>query len=413
MATTGINSIANERQLSRNYWGTETRLGVAVAPTFRMYGDLRLNRTRPLADRNEYAGTFFGDYTPVRGAVAIDGTFAQTLTYEDLPILLRYSVQGGVTGVDDANTTHGYLYTQKPTAGRKDIDFATVETGVPGMPFTATGLHLPEFTISADIDDTEAAWKWSGSAMALTKDLKAVTTGVATAGTTTTATKAAAGWTVDQFAGAFYEATGGTVGNIGQKREILSNSATVLTLAGAMPSAIANTDTFTISGTFTAGIADRTRETIEAPDTSVYVDTGTIGTTEVQGRVISWSVNYNINSAGKRFMDNPTGYSRFGFGKTAVTGQIRVEADERDEYDAWVAGTAQRIRFKQTGTTIDSGAGTTKYAQIDIHNAQFDGVSEDDRDNNVTWTFAFRGYVDSTAGVPITFATKTRLSVLP
>lgn len=412
--STAVNAIANERQLSRNYWGTEVRLGVPVTPTYRMYGDLRVNRARPLADRQEFAGTYFKDYTPVRGGVVIDGTYAQTLTYEDLPILLRYSVQGGVTGTSDGATTPGYTYVQKPTASRKDIDYATVEGGFPGMPWVATGLHLPEFTISADIDDTEAAWKWSGSAMALTKDLDAVTSGVATAGTTTTITKAAAGWVVNEFAGGFVEMTGGaTTANVGQKREILSNTATVLTVAGVFPSAVANTDTFVISGTFTAGITDRTRETIEAPDTSVYIDTGTIGTTEITGRIISWSVNYNINASGKRFMDNPSGFSRFGHGATVVTGQIRVEGDERDEYDAWTADTAQKIRFQQTGTVIDTGTSTHKLARIDVHNVQYDTLTDDDRDNNVTYTIGFRGFVDATAGVPITFTTKNALSALP
>lgn len=410
---TAQNSIANERQLARNYWGTEAILGTSVAPTFRKYADLRLNRTRALADRNEFAGTFFKDYTAVRGAVVVDGTFAETLTYEDLPIDLRYSVQGGVTGVTDGAATPGYTYTQTPSPTRKDIDFATVEGGVPGMPWTATGLHLPEFTISADIDDTEAAWKWSGSAMALTKDLKANTTGAATSGTTTTVVKTAAGWTIDQFAGAFVEMTSGTVGNIGKRREILSNTATALTVVAAFPSAVTAADTFVISGAFTAGIADRTRETIEAPGTKIYLDTGTIGTTEITGRIISWSVNYNINSAGKRFMDNTTGYSRFGFGATAVTGQIRFEADERDEYDYWIAGTAERLRIKQTGSTIDSGTSTTKTAQIDVPYIQWDGVSEDDHDNNVTWTMSFRGYVDASAAYPIRFITKNKLSALP
>lgn len=415
MTVTGVNAFANERQLSRNYWGTQTLLETAVVPTYRMYADLRLNRMRPLADRNEFAGTFFKDYTAVRGAATVDGTIAQALTYEDLPILLRYSVQGGVTPADDGNTTHGYTYTQKPTASRKDIDYATVEGGFPGIPWTAKGLFIPEFTVSGDIDNAEAAWMFNGRALALTKDLKAnsVTT-TATGGTTTTIVKSAAGWTIDAFIGGFAELTSGTAGNIGEKREIIDNDATTLTLAGALPAAVASGDGFTISGTFTAGIADRTRETIEAPGTSFYLDTSSgIGTTEIEGRLISWSVNYNLNAFGKRFMDNATGYGRFGFGPTVVTGQVRLEFDDRDEYDLWTAGTNVKLRIKQTGTTIDSGAVTTKYAQIDVFNAALDALTDDDREGNVTITLTFRGLVDTSEGTPIEFEVKNKLSALP
>lgn len=415
MTTTGVNALANERQLTRNYWGTELILGTLVPPTYRMYGDLRLTRSRPLADRDEFAGTYFADYTPVRGAVVVEGTYAQIMTYEDAPILFRHSVQGGVTPTDDTNTVHGYTWLQKPTASRKDIDYASVENGFPGLPFTVVGLHLPEFTISGDIDAADAAWMWNGPARALNKTPKALSlTTTATGGSTSTVVKTSAGWTVNAYAGAFFEATSGTAGNLGQKREILSNTADTLTLAGYLPAAVANGDGFTISGTFTAGITDRTRETIEVPGTKVYLDTtSAIGTTEVVGRVISFSVNYNINSNGKRFMDNATGYSRFGFGRTRLTGQIRLEFDDRDEYDNWIAGTAQKIRIKQTGTTIDSGAGTTKYAQIDIYNAQWDSMPDDDRNGNVTLTGTFRGFVDTTQGVPVAFTTKNKLSALP
>src|SRR5262252_5924189 len=232
MPATGVSSFANERQLEKNQWGTEVILGTPATISYKMYGDLRLTRARPLADRNEYAGTFFKDYSAVRGAIVVDGTYVQNCTYEDLPILFRYAVQGAPTPTPDAGPTIGYTYTQKPTASRKDIDYATVETGYPGMPFTATGLHFPEFTISADIDAAEACWMFNANVLALTKALKANSLSTtATGGTTTTIVKTAAGWTVNAYAGAFVELTGGTAGNLGQKREVISNDATTLTMA--------------------------------------------------------------------------------------------------------------------------------------------------------------------------------------
>lgn len=414
-ATTVQNTLPNEQQLTRFYAGTEAFLGTLVPPTFKLYGELQLNLARALADRNEYAGTRFKDYTPVRGPSIVDGTYVQPLSYEDLPMLARYALVGGSAAVDDTNTVHGYTYTQKPTPGKFDIDFLSGEYGFTGLPFQCTGFHFPEFTISGDIDDAEACWKWNSRVLALTKTLKAAVTDAATSGSTTTIVKTAAGWTVDQFAGAYVMMTGGpTTANLNQKREILSNTATTLTVIGAFPAAVVATDTFQIGGLFTAGIADRTRETIDFPGTQLFMDqASTIGTSQVLGRFISFSVTWANNSVGKRFAENTTGYSRYGFGAHVVTGQIRMEFDSRAEYDWWLANTAQKIRIKKTGTVIDSGAVTAKNAQIDIYNAQFDSFPMDTRDNNVTTTITFRGYVDATAGVPAAIITKNKLATLP
>src|SRR5215831_3965628 len=397
---TRVNSLPNELQLKRSYWGTEAVLGTLVPPTYRMYCDLALNKARPLADRKEFAGTRFKDYTPVRQPIVVDGTCAQALSYEDLPILARYGIVGGGTGVTDGNTTPGYTYTQAPSATKPDIDYASGEYGFPGMPETFTGLHHAEFTIAGDIDNTEACWTWNSRVMALTKDLKAATTGAA--------------WTANAFQGGYVRMTGGTPANLDQFAEIASNTTTTLTLVGTLPAAVAASDTFEISGVFTPGIADRTRETISMPNTLVYMDQASaIGTTQVKGRVISFSVTWANNSFGKRFAENATGFARYGFGAHVVTGQVRLEFDHRKEYDDWMANTAQKIRIRQTGTTIDSVAVTTKFAQIDIPNAQWDAMTEDARQENVTVTLTFRAYVDPTSGVPATLVTKNRLATLP
>lgn len=412
--TTRQNSLPNERQLVRNYWGTEASLGVFVPPTFKLYGDLRLTKTRPLADRNEFAGTRFKDYTYVRGPNSVAGTYAQALSYEDLPILCRYGLVGGSNGVDDANTVHGYTYTQFPTPTKPDIDFASVETMFPGLPMTATGLFHNEFTVSGDIDDAEAAWKWASNVMALSNDLKAATVGVATGGSTTTVILTTAGWTVNAFQGGYVRMTSGTAANIDQFAEIASNTATTLTLTAALPAAVTAGDGFEISGMFTPAIADRTRETIDVPGTQIYMDTSAaLGTTLVNGRFISFSVTWANNAFGKRFMENTTGFSRYGFGAHVVTGQIRLEFDHRAEWDAWNANTYTKLRIKKDGTTIDPTAVTRKTVNIDLPNIQYDAETFDDREQNVTVTCTFRAYVDPASGVPAKLLTKNRLATLP
>jgi hypothetical protein len=290
-----------------------------------------------------------------------------------------------------------------------------VEGGTPDMPWTGAGVIFPEFTISADIDDAEAVWKWSSPVKAVSRDLKATTTGVATGGTTSTVVKTAAGWTVNQFAGAYVTMTGGTAGNIGQSRLILSNTATELTVATLFPAAVVSSDAFTITGTFTTGIADRTREMIAAPGTDLYIDTTTIGTTAVTGKFISFSVTYQsgLNSF-KRFMENVSTFTaKPDLGKRRVMGQIRMEFDSTSEYQNFVNATARKIRIEQTGSAINVAPNTFKLARIDIPNAVWSEVTEDERNSNITATFGFRGFVDTVSGVPFTLTAKNTLATLP
>jgi hypothetical protein len=409
-----VSAIPNEDQLRRAYLGTEARLGVAVAPTFRLYGDLQLNKARPLADRTDYGGTYFTDYTVVRGPADITGTYAQPLSYEDLAILTRYAVEGGGTGVSDSETTPGYLYERIPEAELVGIDFASGEYFVPGLPFSFTGMFFPEFTISGDIDNTEACWMWNSQVMALTKTPKALTTGAATGGSTTTVVDSGASWTVNQFAGGYVRMKDGTAGNIGKVSRIASNTSTTLTLAEAMPSGVASGDDYEISGVFTSGISDRTRETIDFPGTKLYIDPqGAIGTTQILGRFISFSLTFSRTANGKRFAEDANGYSRYGFGGLRVTGQIRVEFDRMDQYQNWENGDELAIRIEQTGPTIDSGAGTTKEATIDLYRVVFDGHPTDTRNSNITATIPFRAYADETEGIPVSIFSKNELATLP
>lgn len=415
--TTAFNQWPNERQLVRAYAGTMAFANTHVVPTFRLYGDMRITKRRALSSRREYAGTYFGKYSPVRGPAEIEGTYEQALSFEDLAILSRYAIAGGGAGVSDAESTPGYVYTRAPHATRQDLDVMSLEAGWPGFPRTADMLWFPECTISGDIDDAESAWKWSSRARARTYDANDnAVSDTATGGTTTTVVKTAAGWTVNAYQGAYVLMTGGTVGNIGEIREIASNDATTLTLVTALPSAVANLDTFVIGGLFTAGITDRDRETIEAPGTvlSIDDDSGSIGTTDIDGEFISFSVTYMSNTSPKRFMENIDSYSsRIGQGEKIITGQVRLEFARRDEYDHWQNLDPRAIRIYREGSVIDSGAGTNKYAQLDIYRAFWDTLDESDREENITATFGFVGFVDDSEGIPFELSVKNTLATLP
>lgn len=414
--TTAWQGPANSVALERGYAGTQAQAGVAVAPTFRTYGKWQLNAKRTLTDREEFAGTLFGDYNPVFGPWDVDGTYEQPLTYEDLAILPRYGMAGGDSPVSDSETTPGYTRTRRPAPSRIDMDAMTLESGVPGLPFKADTLIFPEFTISADVDDSEGAWKWSSQVRARAHDPIPGFSDTATGGSTTTIVKSAAGWVTNAYQGGFVKMTGGTAGNIGQVREILSNNATTLTLAGAMPASVVSTDTFDVSGMFTAGITDRSREIIVAPGTDLFLDTvSAIGTTQQINRFISFSLTNQSGITGfKRFMENVESFSaRPDQGKKRVMGQVRLEFDSFREYNNFRNKTPEHIRIAQDGSVIDSGANTNKRAQIDVFLGYWSDVTPDARQNNLTRTWAFRGFVDPTEGVPWELQVKNKLATLP
>lgn len=158
--------------------------------------------------------------------------------------------------------------------------------------------------------------------------------------------------------------------------------------------------TFTKENAFTSGINDRTREFIKAAGTKLYIDEpgGTIGTTQVTAKFISFSLDWNNAVNTKRFMEDEEGISSvIGRGARQITGQVRLEFDTDAEKAKFRAGTKRLIRIEREGSTIHS---TVKNrVRIDIPDAYWLTPSEDTRENNMTLTFGFRAYT-GTAGYP-------------
>src|SRR4029453_19655003 len=111
--------LPNYQQLRKILAGGEVVRGTAVTGTNKWYGRLELVRRQTLAGSEEFAGPFFQDYTPIRGAVMVDGTYYQPMSYEDAH-LFCYTVKGAFTPVDDTNTVHGYSYAFRNPPTRDD-----------------------------------------------------------------------------------------------------------------------------------------------------------------------------------------------------------------------------------------------------------------------------------------------------
>jgi hypothetical protein len=409
--------IPNVTQKRRILAGTEAVRGTAVTPEFKLYGAMQINRRTPLQDREEYAGTYDVDYTPVYGPAEIDGTYAVPLSYEDLALLPRYAVGAAPTPTSDAETVPGFTYLYEPSPSTDDIESATVLYGWDGMIWRSTMLMFPEFTIRADVDDAAAAWQWESRVFARSKALQIAVEEVALTGATSTVlTVSGAAWTIDAFIGQYVTIMSDTAGAANQVRLITDNDATTITVGVAFDPAPGVGDTIEVSSEFTSGISDRDRDVIDAKPTRLYVEDegGTIGTTTIRG-FKAFSVTVNQNIAGKRFMEDTEDYSdKLDRGIRRVTAQFTVEFDSWREYARWEEQATRIVRIeKQNGPIIDSGAGTRKSARIDLPAMYYEVVDEQVRNNNILATFGGRGFVDPTEGYSFAILAKNALSVLP
>ena len=409
----GTSTVANEVGNKKTLVGTEAVVGTAVTPDYRWMGEFAATKSRPKVDKPQATGGYHRHVTPRHGVSTFAGTYAEDLTFESLAEHLQYWIKAGAAGVSDAETTPGYLHEKTPSFAVDDIASATVMYGVDGLGFISTGVRHNEGTITIDPDDADGVWKFSANEYVRSKEpLGPVVEDTVASSTTTVVTLTTGGLTIDAQIGAFINVGFGT--SVGQKRQIVDNDATTVTVSPAFDIAPTAGDVVRIEAEFTAGITVPDYEFIPSWGTQVYIDPldGTIGTTEVLDRIISTNVTVGTNRTAKRFLNNGPNEvsSKTGRGEQMVTGQIRVEFDRFDEYYMWENLQGFKLRIYQEGTVIDEGAGTVKYAQIDVPEAYFDEPTEDARENNMTMTLGWTAYGTTDL---ITIAAKNTLATLP
>ena len=424
----GTSTVRNEVGNQEVLVGTEAIVGTAVTPDYRWMGEFAATKSQPRVDKPIATGGYFRRVSPRRGVVTFAGTYGEDLTFESLAQHLQYWLKSGAAGVSDGETIPGYVHSKSPSFAADDIASATVQYGVDGLAYLCTGVRHNEGTITIDPDDQDGVWKFSATEFIRSKDILgsgatgtgALTTGTATGGTARTVVQSLAGWTVDAFAGAYVNVGHGT--SVGQVRLIASNTADTLTIAATEPDfspVPASGNTFRIEGEMTAGITvpdPDVYEYIPSWGTQVYIDplSGTIGTTEVEDRIISTNVTFGTNRTPKRFLNNGPNEvsSKTGRGEALVSGQLRVEFDRTDEYFMWEQLQGFQLRIHQNGSVIDPAGGpaTTKYARIDVAEAYFDEPTPDARESNMTLTLPWTAY--GTVDV-LTIEAKTTIATLP
>ena len=170
------------------------------------------------------------------------------------------------------------------------------------------------------------------------------------------------------------------------------------------------------STSFTAAIADRSTEVILARGTKIFVDDagGTIGTTQLSGQLVDFSVTCDLGLHFKAFMEDESlmAANRVGRGAMRVNGQFTFEFDGDGEFAKYRNATSQQrlIRLEREGSTI-SGA-VKKRARIDLY-GYWNSWSRGDREGNLTATFGFAGFYDATAARLIEVAIVNGLTALP
>lgn len=168
--------------------------------------------------------------------------------------------------------------------------------------------------------------------------------------------------------------------------------------------------------TFTGSLSDRSTEVILARGTKIFVDDagGTIGTTQLTGKLINFSITCDLGLHYKAFMEDESTYAanKVGRGALRVNGQFTFEFDSDTEFAKYraAAGSQRLIRISREGSTI----ATTykKTAQVDLY-GYWNSYSRGDREGNLTATFGFAGFYDATAAKIIDVSVVNALATLP
>ncbi len=175
---------------------------------------------------------------------------------------------------------------------------------------------------------------------------------------------------------------------------------------------------------FTAAIADRTTELVKARGTRVFIDEpgGTMGATQVNGKLISWSISGNNNIHYKAFSEDENDYAanKIGFGEVTIDAQFTMEFNDDAEFARYRSseGVQRLIRLERTGTVIHAASATPalpetrKRLRVDLYGF-WDSWSPGDREGNMTATFSLAAYYDAVAGRECAIEVVNALATLP
>jgi hypothetical protein len=172
---------------------------------------------------------------------------------------------------------------------------------------------------------------------------------------------------------------------------------------------------WTTLGSYTS-LSDRTTEAIYAPGTKVYLDTTTMGATQLTGQVIDFSLTCNLNLHMKGFMEDQLSWSpnRVGRGARTFDATVTMEFDNDTEFALYRATTAtlRKLRIEREGSQIHGTIVTNKKATVDMF-GYWRSIGFGDREGNLTATFGLQGFYNATAGYDVKATVVNDLASLP
>jgi len=170
------------------------------------------------------------------------------------------------------------------------------------------------------------------------------------------------------------------------------------------------------TATYTGSITDRTTEVIKAPGTLLYIDSATIGTTQVTGKFISATVTGDNAPHLKAFAEDELSWpaNKVGRGRRRFTAQFVLEFDSDTEFANYRATTPveRYIRIERSGTQIHGSTATNKRIRLDM-NGYWRSISWGDRQGNIIATFGFQPFYDATSGYALKAEVVNALVTLP
>lgn len=169
------------------------------------------------------------------------------------------------------------------------------------------------------------------------------------------------------------------------------------------------------TSSYTTPMTERTTEVVLARGTKIYVDTTTIGSTQVTGKLIDFSVTVDNGLHFKAFMEDESNMAanKVGRGAMRVNGQFTLEFDSDTEFANYrsAAPVQRKIRLEREGTQIGAGPAKNKVT-LDLY-GYWSSISFGDREGNLTATFGFAGFYDATFANVMKLDVVNSLSTLP
>jgi hypothetical protein len=166
----------------------------------------------------------------------------------------------------------------------------------------------------------------------------------------------------------------------------------------------------------TGSIAERTRELIKAPGTKIFVDSTTIGTTQILARFIGGSITINNNLDFKFFAEDEddAAANKVGRGDVTVDAQFTFEFDSDAEFANYRAAVPVErfIRVEREGTQIHAGTVVNKRARFDL-NGYWSSIEPGYRNNNKILTFGLGSRYNTSSAYAISASVVNQLITLP